>query len=67
MPWGGRNFDYSEDPYLAEQMAASFINGVQSKGVGTSLKHFATNNQEFQRMTISAEVDERGFSLCNTL
>ena len=59
-PLGGRNFEYfSEDPYLAGEMAASFINAVQGKGVGTSLKHYAANNQEFQRFSISAEVDER--------
>ncbi len=59
-PLGGRNFEYfSEDPYLAGEMAVSLINGIQSKGVGTSLKHYAANNQEYQRFSISAEVDER--------
>ena len=59
-PLGGRNFEYlSEDPYLAGQMAVAYINGLQSQGVGASLKHFACNNSEYERMTISSEVDER--------
>jgi beta-glucosidase len=59
-PLGGRNFEYfSEDPVLAGRLAAAYIDGVQSQGVGTSLKHYAVNNQEFERMATSSNVDER--------
>ncbi len=59
-PLGGRHFEcYSEDPYLTARLAVAYIKGVQSQNVGTSIKHFACNDSEFERMTISSEVGER--------
>ncbi|NTW42075.1 MAG: beta-glucosidase, partial [Cellulomonadaceae bacterium] len=59
-PLCGRSFEYfSEDPTLTGELATALVEGLQQQGVGASLKHFAANNQETDRMTVSAEVDER--------
>ena len=59
-PLCGRNFEYlAEDPYLAGELALSLVRAIQGSGVGTSLKHYAANNQEEDRLRVSAEVDER--------
>ncbi|NDZ93988.1 beta-glucosidase [Streptomyces sp. SID6673] len=57
---GGRNFEYlSEDPYLTGRIGAALVRGVQRHGIGTSVKHFAVNNQEHERLRVSADVDDR--------
>ncbi|MGH8022151.1 MAG: glycoside hydrolase family 3 protein [Limisphaerales bacterium] len=59
-PLGGRNFEYfGEDPFLAGQIAVGYIHGEQSRDVASTVKHFALNNQEYQRTTINVEADER--------
>lgn len=59
-PLCGRNFEYfSEDPFLSGEMAGAYIRGVQSKNIGTSLKHYAMNNQETRRLAIDVRADER--------
>ncbi|MDR3513315.1 MAG: glycoside hydrolase family 3 C-terminal domain-containing protein [Caulobacteraceae bacterium] len=59
-PVWGRNFEtYSEDPFLAGQIAVGYVDGLQGEGIGASLKHYAANNQELNRMDTSAELDER--------
>ncbi len=63
IPMGGRTFEaYGEDPYLTSRMAVSYIEGVQSQGVAATVKHFAANNQEYERMFVNAEVSERALN-----
>lgn len=63
LPMGGRTFEaYGEDPYLVSGMAVSYIEGVQSKGVAATVKHYAANNQEYQRMFVDARIDERALN-----
>ena len=59
-PLGGRNFEsFSEDPYLASRMAVAYINGLQGEGIGACVKHYIGNEQEFERFSMSSQVDER--------
>src|SRR5688572_18162343 len=59
-PIAGRNFEcFSEDPYLSGMLASAYIKGLQDKGVGACIKHFVGNDQEFERHSMSSEIDER--------
>jgi beta-glucosidase len=59
-PIAGRNFEcFSEDPFLSGMLASAYINGIQRKGVGACIKHFVANDQEYERFSMSSEVDER--------
>ena len=59
----GRNFEcYSEDPRLAAEIAVAYVDGLQSRGVGATVKHFIGNESEYERHTISSDIDERALS-----
>jgi len=63
IPNGGRNFEsFGEDPFLASRMAVNYINGLQSEGVAATVKHFAANNQEHERMFVDAQISERALN-----
>jgi beta-glucosidase len=59
-PMGGRNFEYmGEDPWLASRIAVAYVDGVQSQGVSATIKHYALNDQEYNRHNSSSDADER--------